>query len=678
MTKNKKSVKVNVLDKYRALKTEVLPYELPFFFNNNILYELITGKITCKSITDNEILQPYVEKIFRIIQEPMRQDEKKGYKNTIPFEYTIPKKSGGVRVLSIMHPASQVGVCDFYDKYASTIATVCRRSPVSIRAPKEIASKYYRKRLATNAENFLDKIESIKSKEEYKYYTSFFSYSGYQYLFKFFSSDDCINSEQRFSKLMTFDISKCFPSIYTHTITWALRGKNFGRENIYGGYFEGDFDKLMQKANGSETNGILVGPEISRIFAEIIFQKIDLNVIADLLADKDNPLTFNKDYVLRRYVDDCFLYYHDPAVGEKIFKTYEKRLQEFRLYINEAKTIIYTAPLISNISMGKHQISKLVNMINDKLFEKSKEAEKYKIKFKINSKFLYSRLFKKIINEYKYIIKTLEIQASDIGGVIFYNILNGQLSFLSNYKLDQSENTILEIEEYLIFILDLSFYFYSHDIRVRTTEYIGYIISSICELFKNNEFATIKVTVKQRIFNGLRDIISRHDVISNGLTIDTINLLILNKLLGEEFSFDIHLVNKIIEKSDGYKNNKLNYFQIMSILFYFKGIPIELDDVVCGSIDRILKEYKPYERSESVMLLFDLLSCPYLSVSKKSLWITNDVLNKYTDLSGENLPVEELVTDWGKSFESGFTNWNIGIDFMKKLMKKEKAPSYCE
>jgi hypothetical protein len=150
---------------------------------------------------------------------------------------------------------------------------------------------------------------------------------------------------------MTFDISKCFPSIYTHTITWSLRGKNFGRENTSGNYFEGDFDKLMQSANGSETNGILVGPEISRIFAEIIFQRVDLNVIDELSSDQDSPLILNKDYVLRRYVDDCFLYYHDTLVGEKIFKTYEKKLQEFRLYINDAKTKTYISPFMSNITV---------------------------------------------------------------------------------------------------------------------------------------------------------------------------------------------------------------------------------------------------------------------------------------------------------------------------------------
>ncbi len=674
MTKNKKIKKVDTLDKYRVLRTEVLPYELPFTFNNDILHQLLRMKINHLSITTNQTLHPYIEKLFEIVLIPKSNGR---YKTRIPYEYTVLKKDGGVRVLSVMHPASQVAFCEFYERYANSITTTCCRSPISIRSPKEVASKYYNKRFAKNAENFLDKIENNHTKEKYEHFTSFFSYRGYQYLFKFFSSDDCINSERRFSRLMTFDISKCFPSIYTHTITWALRGKNFGRENTSGNYFEGDFDKLMQSANGSETNGILVGPEISRIFAEIIFQRVDLNVIDELSSDQDSPLILNKDYALRRYVDDCFLYYHDAQVGEKIFKTYEKKLQEFRLYINDAKTKTYISPFMSNISMAKHQISKLISLLNDKLFEKYKDGDTYKIKLRMSSTFLYNRLFKKVINEYKYIIKSLDIKSSDVDGILFSSIINEQFTFLGYFNQDINNN-MLAAESYLNFVLELSFYFYSHDIRVRTTEYMGYIISSICELFNNTAFAYMRITIKQKIFNGLRDILSRQDVINNGLTIDVMNLLILNKLLGNEFAFDLLFVYRIIEKSDGFKKHKLTYFQITNILLYFEGIPDELDIVVCDSIHKILNEYNPYERSESVMLLFDLLGCLYISEEKKLLLITDQVLNKFTLLNNNDLPRQDLFKDWSSSFKHGFTNWKIDINFMRRLLKKEKSPAYCE
>jgi hypothetical protein len=38
----------------------------------------------------------------------------------------------------------------------------------------------------------------------------------------------------------------------------------------------------MQEANWGETNGILIGPEVSRIFAEAIMQSIDVDVQRNL------------------------------------------------------------------------------------------------------------------------------------------------------------------------------------------------------------------------------------------------------------------------------------------------------------------------------------------------------------------------------------------------------------
>lgn len=42
--------------------------------------------------------------------------------------------------------------------------------------------------------------------------------------------------------------------------------------------FGSKFDSLMQRMNYNETNGILIGPEVSRIFSEIILQAVDAEV----------------------------------------------------------------------------------------------------------------------------------------------------------------------------------------------------------------------------------------------------------------------------------------------------------------------------------------------------------------------------------------------------------------
>ncbi|MFN8135210.1 MAG: hypothetical protein U0Z17_08290 [Bacteroidales bacterium] len=55
-------------------------------------------------------------------------------------------------------------------------------------------------------------------------------------------------------------------------------------------------------------NGIVVGPEISRIFAEIILQNVDINVLN--ILEKEGR-KYEVDYEARRYVDDYFIFSND-------------------------------------------------------------------------------------------------------------------------------------------------------------------------------------------------------------------------------------------------------------------------------------------------------------------------------------------------------------------------------
>ncbi|EXS67912.1 hypothetical protein BF95_26490 [Sphingobium sp. Ant17] len=57
------------------------------------------------------------------------------------------------------------------------------------------------------------------------------------------------------------------------------------KDNTNSTGFANEFDRLMQSMNYNETNGICVGPEISRVFAEIIFSEVDRRILRTL-ADK--------------------------------------------------------------------------------------------------------------------------------------------------------------------------------------------------------------------------------------------------------------------------------------------------------------------------------------------------------------------------------------------------------
>ena len=144
-------------------------------------------------------------------------------------------------------------------------------------------------------------------------------------------------------------MSKCFHNIYTHSISWAIKNKFIAkRDRGVKNSFDKDFDNLMQRSNYSETNGILIGPELSRIFAEIIFQDIDLRIISQL---SEKGCKVGSDYDFRRYVDDYFLYFNDNNIKDKVIEVINAELFHYKMHLNEAKPIVTARPFITrNIS----------------------------------------------------------------------------------------------------------------------------------------------------------------------------------------------------------------------------------------------------------------------------------------------------------------------------------------
>jgi len=77
--------------------------------------------------------------------------------------------------------------------------------------------------------------------------------------------------------LVKTDITRFYPSIYTHSIPWAAYGKESVKQRM--GYYKGSLadrlDVLVRSCNRNQTIGIPIGPETSRILAEVISSRID-------------------------------------------------------------------------------------------------------------------------------------------------------------------------------------------------------------------------------------------------------------------------------------------------------------------------------------------------------------------------------------------------------------------
>lgn len=129
------------------------------------------------------------------------------------------------------------------------------------------------------------------------------------------------------------DISKCFNSIYTHSIPWALNGHNEAKKDTNLLSLSGNLlDKCTQNIRDRQTNGLLIGPHSSNIIAEIVLTKVDSQLL-------------EKGYKkLKRYIDDYEFYAESYDEAESFLHDLSLFLREFELSINEKKTSILPLP----------------------------------------------------------------------------------------------------------------------------------------------------------------------------------------------------------------------------------------------------------------------------------------------------------------------------------------------
>lgn len=137
-------------------------------------------------------------------------------------------------------------------------------------------------------------------------------------------------SGQRF--VLQADISQCYASIYTHSIPWALAGKEEAkraRDRAAGG----DLDKALRAGSDGQTIGVPIGPDTSFIAAEIVLTAVDL-----LFAEADPQA---KGF---RYIDDYEFVFRSRSQAEEAHGHLEAVLAEYELTLNQAKTQVLELP----------------------------------------------------------------------------------------------------------------------------------------------------------------------------------------------------------------------------------------------------------------------------------------------------------------------------------------------
>lgn len=648
-------IKINKEDKTRVILTELLPYEVPMLFSNEGLYNIIKNRNLS-----------YFENKIRGTRYKDWNDQ-----FTLPFNYDIKKNIvGDTRTLSVIHPFTQKRFINLFDNYDSLMLHLCSKSPFSLRKINKIAKFYFSPNFVFDEENIVNpdrEVEPDILDAESQYIKSYYTYKPIDLIYKFYDRTEFQRLEQRYNFLMEFDISKCFYHIYTHSITWAVKDKESAKINSNKSTFENNFDKLMQHSNYNETNGIVVGPEISRIFAEIILQQVDLNVLNILNKSK---LKFGIDYDVRRYVDDYFVFSNNSETLELVKKTFQKELQFYKLYLNPNKGDIKISPFLSDIAVGKLEIKEFLIEFYDNLFEENVVGDNIIKQIKhINKPYVFSQSF---IKKFQSIVKRNDLTYDALSKDVVRFFKSKLVKILKDedmlFNIERSEN-------FLLMLLDIVLYCYSVNINTNTTFRIAQIIVLLIKHSENKKNPAIKHSIYSKIYRDSEFILTNfhRKQVKNETSIETINLLLAIKKLGNEYQFSPEKIEDYFNLKDD-KLCNLNYFHFITLIYYFSDDSIykDLKGKIIQEIILRFKQDNVFLKSEYTLLFFDMINCPFLEEKhKREIMKNSNYVKKQASNAEIKLEIEkiELQKRW-------FMNWEQDIDLERVLKKKEWTSSY--
>lgn len=148
--------------------------------------------------------------------------------------------------------------------------------------------------------------------------------------------------------LLVTDIAHCYSSVYTHSIVWALHGKEYAKnkKNRRSQVIGNIIDWHLQDMSFGQTNGIPQGSGLMDFIAEIVLGYADLQITENI----DDKI---KDYKIIRYRDDYRVFVNNPQNGEAIIKVITEVLADLGIKLNPQKTFCSRDVLIDSLKEDK-------------------------------------------------------------------------------------------------------------------------------------------------------------------------------------------------------------------------------------------------------------------------------------------------------------------------------------
>lgn len=152
------------------------------------------------------------------------------------------------------------------------------------------------------------------------------------------------------------DIADYYPSIYTHSIPWAIHTKNHSKSKRgYEDLLGNKIDCHIQAMSYGQTNGIPQGSVLMDFISEVVLSYAD-----NELSEKLKTRLKDKRYHILRFRDDFRIFVNDTNDGDIILKSLSETLISLGLKLNTPKKNFY-----DNIISGSVKKDKLYDLVNE-------------------------------------------------------------------------------------------------------------------------------------------------------------------------------------------------------------------------------------------------------------------------------------------------------------------------
>ena len=322
-----------------------MPVEVSELFSYSKFYEYLLSK---QSTLDDIVSQMHAMKAEN--SETPFSGGKWGNWATSPLKFNILKGTDSIRELNLVQPLSAMNIYFFVECYQKELLDILSNNACfSLRYHRKNSDLFYRRK-SKKIVDYFEKISQKVDRAILQQTGAYFKIHKFNSVSSFTNSrlwQQCNFKYRNFSKI---DYKSCFDSIYTHAYKWCIEKDTVDSKEASNANLHIVIDRVLQNINGRSSNGLIVGPEFSRMIAEVLLQEIDVEVKHNLAAQGLNAGT---DYRVFRYVDDIYIFSHTQAHTDLIIKTIERAAQKYLLKFNEFKYLKAYTPVVLSSWLGK-------------------------------------------------------------------------------------------------------------------------------------------------------------------------------------------------------------------------------------------------------------------------------------------------------------------------------------